>query len=124
MLTVIGYIIVLIVVSGIAIFIFFPDDSSNDTPKIESSIVSPGTKTEYQSEGFTPDQLDIPDDTSPEPPEEYYSPSEESDNSTCDCSLTCGEINTCSEAQYQLNTCGCYQRDADDDGIACDTMCQ
>lgn len=39
---------------------------------------------------------------------------------TCDCSKTCPEISSCAEAQYQLNVCGCKQRDADHDGIACD----
>jgi len=42
----------------------------------------------------------------------------------CDCSKTCSEMSTCDEAQYQLNTCGCSARDGDNDGIACDTMCQ
>ena len=40
---------------------------------------------------------------------------------TCDCSKTCPEISSCAEAQYQLNSCGCRQRDADHDGIACDS---
>lgn len=39
---------------------------------------------------------------------------------SCNCSLTCTEITSCAEAQYQLNTCGCNARDADHDGIACD----
>ncbi len=43
---------------------------------------------------------------------------------TCDCSKTCGKISSCDEAQYQLNVCGCRARDADGDGIACDSMCQ
>ncbi|MDO8551511.1 MAG: thermonuclease family protein [bacterium] len=38
----------------------------------------------------------------------------------CDCSKACTKIANCAEAQYQLNTCGCKQRDADQDGIACD----
>lgn len=38
----------------------------------------------------------------------------------CDCKKTCTQIATCEEAQYQLNICGCKQRDADKDGIACD----
>lgn len=42
---------------------------------------------------------------------------------TCNCSKTCPNM-SCSEAQYQLNTCGCSARDADDDGIACDSQCQ
>lgn len=42
----------------------------------------------------------------------------------CNCSKTCGEIYTCEEAQYQLNTCGCSKRDGDKDGVACDNMCE
>lgn len=38
----------------------------------------------------------------------------------CNCSKTCTQISSCAEAQYQLNVCGCGQRDGDDDGIACD----
>ncbi len=41
----------------------------------------------------------------------------------CNCSKTCAQMG-CSEAQYQLNTCGCSRRDADHDGIACDSDCQ
>lgn len=41
----------------------------------------------------------------------------------CNCSKTCPNL-SCDEAQYQLNVCGCSQRDADDDGIACDAECQ
>lgn len=39
---------------------------------------------------------------------------------TCSCSKACTAISSCAEAQYQLNVCGCRQRDADADGIACD----
>lgn len=39
----------------------------------------------------------------------------------CNCSKTCTQITTCAEAQYQLNTCGCSVRDADHDGVACDS---
>ena len=42
----------------------------------------------------------------------------------CDCQKTCGQMSSCAEAQYQLNTCGCGARDADKDGIACDSDCQ
>ena len=42
----------------------------------------------------------------------------------CDCSKTCDEMASCAEAQYQLNSCGCSRRDADHDGIACDSQCQ
>lgn len=43
---------------------------------------------------------------------------------TCNCSKTCSQMSSCAEAQYQLNVCGCSARDADDDGIACDSDCQ
>jgi len=41
----------------------------------------------------------------------------------CNCSKTCAQMD-CAEAQYQLNSCGCSRRDADKDGIACDSNCQ
>jgi micrococcal nuclease len=41
----------------------------------------------------------------------------------CNCSKTCAQM-SCSEAQYQLDNCGCSRRDADKDGIACDSDCQ
>lgn len=43
---------------------------------------------------------------------------------SCNCSKTCDQMSSCAEAQYQLNTCGCGRRDADNDGIACDADCQ
>lgn len=43
---------------------------------------------------------------------------------TCDCSKTCPQMASCAEAQYQLNVCGCKARDADKDGVACDSDCQ
>ena len=42
----------------------------------------------------------------------------------CNCSKTCPQMSSCSEAQYQLNNCGCSARDADHDGVACDADCQ
>jgi len=47
-----------------------------------------------------------------------------STNYTCDCSKTCSKMSSCAEAQYQLNVCGCGARDADKDGVACDSDCQ
>lgn len=43
---------------------------------------------------------------------------------TCNCSKTCAQMSSCSEAQYQLNVCGCAARDGDKDGVACDSDCQ
>lgn len=36
----------------------------------------------------------------------------------------CAQMSSCAEAQYQLNVCGCSKRDADKDGVACDSDCQ
>lgn len=41
----------------------------------------------------------------------------------CNCKKTCSNL-SCDEAQYQLNVCNCTARDADHDGIACDSNCQ
>lgn len=42
----------------------------------------------------------------------------------CDCSRTCDQMSSCDEAQYQLNTCGCFKRDGDRNGSACDSICK
>lgn len=43
---------------------------------------------------------------------------------TCDCTKTCSRISSCEEAYFQLNQCGCYQRDGDHDGVPCETLCR
>lgn len=45
---------------------------------------------------------------------------EGSSDFTCNCKRTCTQITSCAEAQYQLKSCGCKQRDSDGDNIACD----
>lgn len=45
-------------------------------------------------------------------------------NFSCNCSKLCGQIATCDEAYYQLNSCGCSARDADGDGVPCETLCR
>ncbi|MCA9909371.1 MAG: thermonuclease family protein, partial [Anaerolineae bacterium] len=41
---------------------------------------------------------------------------------TCDCSRACRNL-TCDEAYYQLNVCGCTERDGDGDGKPCESQC-
>lgn len=43
-------------------------------------------------------------------------------NYSCNCSRTCSQM-SCREAYYQLNTCGCSQRDGDNDGKPCESKC-
>lgn len=45
-------------------------------------------------------------------------------NYICNCSKTCTQINSCTEAYYQLNTCGCRKRDGDKDGVPCKNLCR
>ena len=52
------------------------------------------------------------------------SPTQTGGSYACNCSKTCPQMSSCEEAQYQLNVCGCKARDADKDGIACDSDCQ
>lgn len=42
----------------------------------------------------------------------------------CDCTKLCSQIKTCDEAYYQLNNCGCTKRDADSDGVPCESLCR
>lgn len=42
----------------------------------------------------------------------------------CDCSKSCTQIETCEEAYFQLNSCGCSVRDNDGDGVPCETLCR
>lgn len=42
---------------------------------------------------------------------------------TCNCSKTCGEMSSCEEAYFQLNTCGCRRLDRDSDGVPCESIC-
>jgi len=41
----------------------------------------------------------------------------------CNCSKNCDSMASCDEAYFQLNNCGCSKRDADSDGIPCETLC-
>lgn len=40
----------------------------------------------------------------------------------CDCTKSCERM-SCAEAQYMLKTCGCTNRDENNNGIACDSQC-
>ncbi|MDP3988153.1 MAG: thermonuclease family protein [Candidatus Levybacteria bacterium] len=42
---------------------------------------------------------------------------------SCDCAKACTQISSCEEAYFQLNNCGCTKRDADGDGIPCESLC-
>ncbi len=37
---------------------------------------------------------------------------------------TCGQMSSCEEAVYKLNVCGHSQRDANNDGVPCESLCR
>lgn len=41
---------------------------------------------------------------------------------SCDCNRVCG-VMSCQEAYFQLNQCGCGNRDSDGDGVPCESVC-
>jgi micrococcal nuclease len=41
----------------------------------------------------------------------------------CDCTKTCSNM-SCDEAYFQLNQCGCKERDNDSDGVPCESQCR
>jgi len=72
----------------------------------------------------SPQQVQTSQQAQPQTTTPTQPPSQTSGSYTCDCSKTCSQMSSCAEAQYQLNVCGCKARDADKDGIACDSDCQ
>jgi Bacterial SH3 domain len=41
----------------------------------------------------------------------------------CSCSKTCSAMVSCDEAYFQLQQCGCSDRDGDSDGVPCEAIC-
>jgi endonuclease YncB( thermonuclease family) len=44
--------------------------------------------------------------------------------SSCGSKRTCGQMTSCSEAKYYLQTCGVTRLDADKDGVPCESLCR
>lgn len=102
-------------------------------PSPTPTTVQKTTKT-YEPPITFPTNQSPPTQSSPQPSQQQQtttsqtttsqSPAQTGGSYTCDCSKTCPQMSSCAEAQYQLNVCGCKARDADKDGIACDSDCQ
>ncbi|MDO8573295.1 MAG: thermonuclease family protein [Candidatus Daviesbacteria bacterium] len=43
---------------------------------------------------------------------------------TCAEKTTCGQMSSCAEAEFYLNTCGVSRLDGDKDGVPCETLCR
>lgn len=67
--------------------------------------------------------------TTPSPTQSYIpsvTKSIQNNNSggyVCGTKTKCGEMSSCAEAMYFLNTCGISRLDGDKDGIPCETLC-
>ena len=42
----------------------------------------------------------------------------------CNCAKSCSQMSSCEEAYFQLNNCGCSNKDSDGDGIPCEKICR
>lgn len=82
-----------------------PSSTPRPSPKLTS------TPTASQKPTATP----VPPTKTP-----TQSPPSNTASWSCDCSKSCGQISSCPEAYYQLNTCKCSIRDRDKDGIPCE----
>jgi hypothetical protein len=108
------------------------------TAPVQTTIVPTIKATQTPTATIAPTQVPVPTVKKVIPTKVYIAPtavpathvpvqqapptsSNTSGASSCNCSLTCPQMTSCSEAQYQLNTCGCSARDGDHDGIACDS---
>lgn len=43
---------------------------------------------------------------------------------TCDCSKNCRQVDSCSEAYFQMFSCGCTELDSNNDGLPCENKCR
>lgn len=80
---------------------------------------------------FQPDQPPMPTPTptpipkptpTPTPPPTPSNPPVS--GPACGTKTTCGQMSSCSEANFFLNQCGVSRLDADSDGIPCETICK
>ena len=68
---------------------------------------------------------DAPATNEPPAPIEPESPASIETEPPYDCATkTCGQMDSCAEAVYKLYVCGDTSRDANDDGIPCESLCR
>ena len=105
-----------------------PSSSENVRPKPRSS----SSGFDMQSgEGYTPTKNNISlnshRNTKPIAPSstENVSPKPRSNRSGFDCAgkSTCGQMTSCAEARFYLNSCGVRKLDRDGDGVPCESIC-
>lgn len=92
------------------------------TPSISKQTVATSLPTQQPTATSVPTIMTTPTPTpvqiSPTPIKSE--PTKSAVSYSCNCRKSCTLINSCSEAQYQLQVCGCTDRDGDQDGIACE----
>lgn len=82
------------------------------------------TPTQVPTKQITPTTAPIQTNSAPVAQPTQSTTTTGGSNYTCNCSRTCTQITSCDEAYFQLNNCGCKARDADSDGIPCESLCQ
>lgn len=60
---------------------------------------------------------------SPDTTETSGGSSNDSSGFTCAGKKTCGQMSSCAEAEFYLNTCGVSRLDGDKDGVPCESLC-
>jgi endonuclease YncB( thermonuclease family) len=62
--------------------------------------------------------------SSAEPKPSLVAASTASSEFSCSPRKTCGQMSSCAEARYHLETCGNGRLDRDNDGVPCETLCE
>jgi hypothetical protein len=100
----------------IATFLTSEDEPTVSQPQPTQSSGQQTSPSAQPTQATQPTQVVQPTQPPPptQPPAAPY---------VCDCNKTCGAMASCEEAYYQLNQCGCSQRDSDGDGVPCESLC-
>lgn len=96
----------------------------NSNPyKYQTEFIASEKSAREQNLGLWSPSACSQDWVSPIPAKEAIGPAPDG-KYVCDCDKLCSQIKTCDEAYYQLNNCGCTKRDADSDGVPCESLCK
>lgn len=81
-------------------------------------------EAEANKRGLWADDACSTSSTSPtQPPRQESGTSGTSGNFACSGKTLCGQMTSCAEANFYLNTCGVSRLDGDKDGVPCESLC-
>lgn len=98
-------------------------DACNTPTPTKKSTSTPTTKPTVKYYTPTPTTYVAPTSAYIPPPQPTESTSGGGGSWICNCSKTCPNMSSCEEAYFQLNNCGCFVRDGDNDGVPCEIIC-